>query len=492
MDERGRDASGENPGPDPQRVRDRATLAAELKLLQARAARGRGMRTVSYQEITRLLALPASNKSTIANYMSGKTLPPPDVLDNIVIALGVPPEEQRAWADAWDRVTFAEGRLRVRGAGATEDGLSAFDQIASMLDRTITLNRDVVAVSANNLDDVFAVQHIGADHEEHVEAPRAYPGGSGANTGAALGRLGFRVGVIGAIGDDREGSILRESLSSAGVDTSTLLEVSIGIGSGRTMVFTDGRGQRLIYVRPGANQRFAYELRSQGRVADLNGYMDETRWVHLSSFTSSSERVLQETLAGRLFADQVLSVTPGTLYSKLGADRLAGLLRRSNVVFLYENQLDALLAGTASAPPLEGADLIEKMRRFYAWRGSRGPVHPLLLVVKRPSGLREGRVEQYLSIGCGKDELDEFTGPDAGSRRREIIDATGAGDALAAGVIAGLLSRMEKTACCNLSFLMALCASSAIGARTNLPSRSSIRSAWISHLPDVEWSGELG
>ena len=58
-------------GPDPRRIMDLAGMADELRLLQARAARGTGRSRVSLAELTRRVGLPASSKSTVHSYMSG-------------------------------------------------------------------------------------------------------------------------------------------------------------------------------------------------------------------------------------------------------------------------------------------------------------------------------------------------------------------------------------------------------------------------------------
>lgn len=92
-------------GPDPQRVHKLDDLVRELGLLSARAAHGSGKPKVSLAELSRRLGLPASSKSTVHSYVTGKTMVPAEVLDAMVIALGASPEEQRAWADAWYRVS---------------------------------------------------------------------------------------------------------------------------------------------------------------------------------------------------------------------------------------------------------------------------------------------------------------------------------------------------------------------------------------------------
>lgn len=97
-------------GPNPRRIERLEDLVRELGLLSARAARGTGRPRVSLAELTRRLGLPASSKSSVHSYVTGKTLAPAEVLDAIVIALGAANEEQRAWAEAWFRVAENRGR----------------------------------------------------------------------------------------------------------------------------------------------------------------------------------------------------------------------------------------------------------------------------------------------------------------------------------------------------------------------------------------------
>jgi transcriptional regulator with XRE-family HTH domain len=74
------------------------------------------------------------SRSSVYAYLNGTALPPVEVLDRIVVALGVTPQAQRAWADARDRV--AEG---VRSAAnldrATEPAVNV-EAAESASDRT--------------------------------------------------------------------------------------------------------------------------------------------------------------------------------------------------------------------------------------------------------------------------------------------------------------------------------------------------------------------
>ncbi|GAA3960263.1 ribokinase [Actinomadura viridis] len=80
-----------------------------------------------------------------------------------------------------------------------------------------------------------------------------YPGGKGANQAVAAARLGGRVGILGRVGDDGHGELLRGSLAGAGVDLGHLT-VTPG-PTGVALITVDPDGDNSIIVSPGANAR---------------------------------------------------------------------------------------------------------------------------------------------------------------------------------------------------------------------------------------------
>lgn len=79
------------------------------------------------------------------------------------------------------------------------------------------------------------------------------PGGKGANQAYALAKLGGRVAMLGAVGDDGPGEMLKRSLESAGVDLSGIRTVP-GESTGTAFIFVDGSGANSIIVAQGANR----------------------------------------------------------------------------------------------------------------------------------------------------------------------------------------------------------------------------------------------
>ncbi len=77
------------------------------------------------------------------------------------------------------------------------------------------------------------------------------PGGKGANTAVAAARLGADVALLGAVGDDPYGELLKRSLGESGVNTTPLRTSERPTGIAYITVTPDGENS--ILVSPGAN-----------------------------------------------------------------------------------------------------------------------------------------------------------------------------------------------------------------------------------------------
>ena len=114
---------------------------------------------------------------------------------------------------------------------------------------------EVTVVGSANLDLVVAVDEIPVAGETVLGGDlRRIPGGKGANQAVAAARLGRRVAMVGRVGDDDAGSMLREALASAGVDTAALLSTA-DTPSGTALISVGADGDNAIVVSPGANSR---------------------------------------------------------------------------------------------------------------------------------------------------------------------------------------------------------------------------------------------
>ncbi len=116
---------------------------------------------------------------------------------------------------------------------------------------------EVVVVGSANLDLVVEVESIPVSGETVLGGDlRRIPGGKGANQAVAAARLGRRVAMIGRVGDDDAGTMLRAGLDAAGVDTAGLLTTE-GVPSGTALIAVGADGDNSIVVSPGANGRLS-------------------------------------------------------------------------------------------------------------------------------------------------------------------------------------------------------------------------------------------
>ena len=81
------------------------------------------------------------------------------------------------------------------------------------------------------------------------------PGGKGANQACAAGRLGGSVAMVGQVGRDDQGQLLRESLTRAGVDV-RLVDQDEQAATGVAIISIDASGENQIVLAAGANGTF--------------------------------------------------------------------------------------------------------------------------------------------------------------------------------------------------------------------------------------------
>lgn len=114
-------------------------------------------------------------------------------------------------------------------------------------------------VGSINADLVLRVSRLPAPGETVLAHRQArFPGGKGANQAVAAARLGAAVAFVGCVGDDDAGRQMCANLQAAGVDISHV-RVTGRASTGAAYITVDERGQNAIVVVPGANAELAAE-----------------------------------------------------------------------------------------------------------------------------------------------------------------------------------------------------------------------------------------
>ncbi|WP_022883139.1 ribokinase [Gryllotalpicola ginsengisoli] len=111
----------------------------------------------------------------------------------------------------------------------------------------------IVMVGALNADLGIRVDRLPAPGETVAGRDvRLSPGGKASNQAVAAARLGGRVRLVGAVGDDENGRMLREHLARDGVDLGTV-QVLPDVVTGQAIIPVDDAGENAIILVPGAN-----------------------------------------------------------------------------------------------------------------------------------------------------------------------------------------------------------------------------------------------
>ncbi|MCR3747034.1 ribokinase [Lentzea californiensis] len=249
------------------------------------------------------------------------------------------------------------------------------------------------------------------------------PGGKGANTAVAAARVGASVALVGAVGGDGYGSLLRESLESSGVDTALVKTSSRPTGIAYITVTPDGENS--IVVSPGAN-------------ADVSpSDVDALSLGGTAVLTCSLEVPLETVVhaigaASRAGARTVLNLSPV-------AELPAETLRQLTVLIVNEHEAAQLAPDWRSLLDLGPSSAIVTL-------GSRGA-----------AVVQESGVVEVPAI-----EVDE------------VVDTTGAGDAFAGALSARLAEGDDLVRAARYAAKVAALSVTKAGAQPSYPTAAEV------------------
>jgi sugar/nucleoside kinase (ribokinase family) len=228
------------------------------------------------------------------------------------------------------------------------------------------------------------------------------PGGAVLYLGLAAALSGARTGVVSVQGDDYPRDALA-ALSSHGVDLAGIRPANGP--SLRTWLLYEGRRRRVVHRLEGPSHADA-----SPRPADVPSGWQAARAWHLAPMPLDIQRSLLR--AARRSPDTLVSLDPYLMLSEETLDDLRPLIDDVDVLFVSEDELE--LSAPADDPLRSLRELPRGRLRYLVFK--RGPRGGLVW------DARERRSHAWSA----------HPGP--------VIDPTGAGDAFAAGFLAGFLA----------------------------------------------------
>jgi ribokinase len=302
----------------------------------------------------------------------------------------------------------------------------------------------IVVVGSLNADFTVRVPRFPAPGETISGSDFAVvPGGKGANQAAAAGRLGGRVAMIGQVGADAQGTLLRDALNAAGVETG-LVAVDEGAATGVAVITIDAHGENEIVLAAGANGRFAPE-----RLAPALNALRSAR-VALLQLEIPLATVLRAAAEARS-AGAIVVLDPAPAVPV--PDQLLAL---ADYVTPNEREL-AILAGSQPRSDDTPLEVVDAMARAVLERGAQR-----VLVKLGPRGARLVSLDAVQSWPA---------------RVVHAVDTTAAGDAFNGALAVALTEAASLDQAVRFATVAASISVTRPGAQPSLPTRSEVQSA---------------
>ncbi|MEV4600326.1 ribokinase [Amycolatopsis sp. NPDC049253] len=285
----------------------------------------------------------------------------------------------------------------------------------------------VLVVGSANADLVVPVDRRPAGGETVLGGDTVLsPGGKGANTAVAAGRLGADVALLGAVGSDPYGALLRDSLSGAGVRTEHLRTVDRPTGIAYITVTPDGENS--ILVSPGANSALTPADITSEALADVAVVV-----LSLEVPLPTVEHAVRRAAAAG--ATVLLNLSPA---AQLSPETLGAL----DVLLVNEHEA-AYLLGSDDADPRKLLDL--GPRAAVVTLGAKG------------------------AVVVAADGVTEVASP-----KVEAVDTTGAGDAFAGALAAALADGADLAAAARRAATVAAVSVTRPGAQPSYPTAAEL------------------
>ncbi|OXM99549.1 ribokinase [Bifidobacterium vansinderenii] len=125
-------------------------------------------------------------------------------------------------------------------------------EVFSLLESFASADAGIAVVGSMNADYTVTTERLPQPGETVNAGPlRVLPGGKSGNQAASAAKIGAKVRLLGAVGQDSNAEFLLGELRKAGVDVSDVLHVPGP--SGTTVITVDSHGENTIVYSPGSN-----------------------------------------------------------------------------------------------------------------------------------------------------------------------------------------------------------------------------------------------
>jgi ribokinase len=295
---------------------------------------------------------------------------------------------------------------------------------------------DVVVVGGINSDFVLRGPRLPQPGETVVmENFFQGPGGKGANQAVAAARLGARVAIIGCVGNDERGDAVIQNLRRERIETRFITRAKTF--TGLALILVDASGEKSIGACSGANDRL-----SAAHVRAARAAFDGCKVVLMQFEAPNPALLAAAALAKKSGAKLVLDPAPPRKMP-------SGLIQL----------LDVIRPNSSEAEFLTGIKVTDDAT-------ARRAAAALMKQGARAVALQAGSGADLFVWSGGEEFLPHF--------KVKTVDATGAGDAFAGALAAGLAEGKSLAEAGQMGSAAAALNTMKIGAQAGLPTRRAL------------------
>ena len=211
---------------------------------------------------------------------------------------------------------------------------------------------DVCVLGSLNADIVTRVAELPRPGETIIGLNlNRYPGGKGLNQAIAAARMGASVTMLGCIGADEPGAMLKAVLDADGVDTASL-KTSPHSPTGQAHICVSARAENMIVVTPGANA--AMDATDVDYVASI------APRVALCQF-ETPRAAIEAFFHGARDALRIVNAAPAL-------PNCADLLRLADIVIVNETELESYAGVTVDPDNRQAITVAARSLLSAAWQ----------------------------------------------------------------------------------------------------------------------------
>jgi sugar/nucleoside kinase (ribokinase family) len=267
-------------------------------------------------------------------------------------------------------------------------------------------------VLIDNKEDLLRQKLLAFEYGAKIKIEHAYStfGGGAANAAVGLAKLGFKVGVLVAIGDDRRGEAVISNFKRHKIDTAPVEKIR-GVETGFSLLLVGQSNEHIVFSNRAANQNLAIGSKEKA-------VLKNAKWIYLTSLSGKWRSALDAVFSVK---GPKIAWNPGHIQLNTGVNGIGKYLKRSEIVIVNKDEASELVV-SSGAYKKQSREFLENIRNLLSILKSWGPKIVVITNGQHGANAYDGEKFYFQPI----------------LKEKKRVDTAGVGDAFGSTFVAGL------------------------------------------------------